>query len=57
MSLVLLLETGDIPDSDGQIHGSGDNEILSRVELSRPATERSAAFAAKHSIRHPYLLT
>jgi hypothetical protein len=34
VSLMFLLETGDIPDSDSQIHRSGDDKILGRVELS-----------------------
>lgn len=39
VSLMFLLETGDIPDSDGQIHRSGDDKILGRVKLSRPVSE------------------
>lgn len=35
VSLILLSETRDIPNSDGQIHGSGNDQVFGRVELGR----------------------
>jgi hypothetical protein len=37
---VLLSETGDVPDSDREIHRGRDDEVFLRVELSTPEQER-----------------
>lgn len=42
MSLMLLLETGDIPNSDRQIHRCRDNQVFRRVELRGPMGSRNA---------------
>lgn len=36
---VLLSKTGDIPNSDGEIHRSGNDEVLLGMELSTPGGE------------------
>jgi hypothetical protein len=37
VGLILFAETGDIPDSDSQIHRGGNYEVVPRVELRAPA--------------------
>lgn len=42
MSLVLLLQTGDVPYSDRQVHRCRDDQVFRRVELRGPMDSRNA---------------
>jgi hypothetical protein len=42
--LVLLAKAGDVPDSDSEIHGGGDDKVIPGVELGAPNNQLRFGF-------------